>query len=382
MADVGDNNFIRYIYRGEEGEIIPRDATHIFVGEDFTFIRVGAFANHPNIVEVICHDNVEKIEKRAFYGCPNLRRVIMPGVEEIEESVFECCRALTDVECGKLEIVRNSAFYYCKSLRSINLVSARIVERHAFGNCEELTDVKFGSKLERIKGLAFTFAAAIGVSTEGRSVLERITIPLKDGLFGGDDDVNDNNAFMACGDLTNVDLVEGAVLQETIAALNFEEWRNDMHREIDSIYQILPDTPAGGWHDFEGYWEPGEKTHAIRLWLRSVLRKIIHYKSQHRRVLRDAATTLQFALPRDMLMNYVLSFLELPAHTFEGENDGEGEAVNFNDEGANERGVKNEQEGHGAEQGDDHDISGDAEGEAGNEEYGEHGSGRVKRQRL
>jgi hypothetical protein len=335
-----------------------------------------AFKGHPNIVEVIFHDNVKKIGECAFYNCPRLRRVIMRGVIEIDERAFECCRALTDVECGKLEIIRNSAFYYCKSLRSINLPSARIVERHAFGNCEELTDVKFGSKLERIEGLAFTFAAAIGDSTEGRCVLERITIPLKDGLFGGDDDVNDNNAFMACEDLICVDLVEGAVLQETIAALQLEDWRHDMHREIDSIYQILPDTPAGGWHDFEDYWEPGEKTHAIRMWLRSVLRKINHYKAEHRRILGEAATAIQhqFALPHDILTNNLLPFLALPSYTFEGENNEEGEALNSVMEG--------QQKSHEEEQGDDHDISSDDEEVVGDEEYSERGSGgRVKRQR-
>ena len=128
MADQGDNNFIRNVYRGEEGEIIPRDATHIFVGEDFTFIRVGAFANHPNIVEVICHDNVEKIEKRAFYGCRSLRRVIMPGVKIVEWYAFLGCEALTDVECDKLEIIGEGAFFRCKSLRTINLLNARIVK--------------------------------------------------------------------------------------------------------------------------------------------------------------------------------------------------------------------------------------------------------------
>ena len=58
MSDVGDNNFMRYIYRGEEGEIIPRDATHIFVHESVKDILANAFLSHPNIIEVICHEDV------------------------------------------------------------------------------------------------------------------------------------------------------------------------------------------------------------------------------------------------------------------------------------------------------------------------------------
>ena len=58
----GDNNFVRYIYRGVRGEYIPRYATHITVREDIRVVRMSAFLCHQNIIEVICHDKVEKIE--------------------------------------------------------------------------------------------------------------------------------------------------------------------------------------------------------------------------------------------------------------------------------------------------------------------------------
>ena len=96
MAAEGGNNIVRYLYRGEESEIIPREATHITVAEDCTFVRARAFHRHPNIVEVICHARVKKIERSAFFECPNLRRVIMPGVKIVEEEAFFECRALTD----------------------------------------------------------------------------------------------------------------------------------------------------------------------------------------------------------------------------------------------------------------------------------------------
>ena len=134
MSAVDDNNFMRYIYRGEEGEIIPREATHIFVGKDVTLVRAQAFANHSNIVEVICHENVEKIEEKAFYFCRSLRRVIMSGVKIVQKEAFYGCAALTDVECGKLEVIKESAFFCCRSLEKINLPSARIVSLWAFNH--------------------------------------------------------------------------------------------------------------------------------------------------------------------------------------------------------------------------------------------------------
>ena len=108
MAAEGGNHIIRFTYTGEEGEIIPLEATHIFV--DVRVVTAGVFYWHENIVEIICSERVEKVERWAFRGCDNLSRVIMPGVIEVEEEAFSECEALTDLECGKLEIIRCSAF--------------------------------------------------------------------------------------------------------------------------------------------------------------------------------------------------------------------------------------------------------------------------------
>ena len=309
MAERGDNNFIRYIYRGEEGEIIPRGATHITVHKDCTFIRAQAFQEHPNVVEVICHEGVERIEWQAFVKCPRLIRVIMPGVKNVDVQAFVECKALTYVECSMLEIIGDGAFGACISLGNANLPSARIVEIYAFSGCTALMDVKFGRELERIEEKVFY----------GCTSLERITFPLKDCL------ITEANIFTRCENLKHVDLVETAELYETIAALHLEEWRNDMNTEIDSINQILLNARAGdGWDDDSDDDDDGEKARAIRIWIRSVLQKIIQYQEEHQRSLDGAAATLQFLLPRYVTFDLILPFLELPAHTFElGEGDDE-----------------------------------------------------------
>jgi len=298
MAAEGDN-IITYIYRGGRGEVIPDDATHITVDKSVTVIRARAFYDNPNIVEAIFHIDVERVGEEAFLNCTSLRRVIMPGVEVVERGAFYCCVNLTDVECDKLEIIKDEAFGSCYSLRSIDLPSAKIVQSWAFSECGDLTNVKFGNKLERIQRSAF-YDLSFDVCIPG---LERITIPLKDGLIAWE-------SFIGCYNLKHVDLVEGAV-HETIAALQLEEWRNDMNEEVDTINQILPTVDAGDYDD------DGEKSRAIRTWIRSVLHKIIHYQAEHRRLVNEeVATTLQLALPRDVLMNHVLPFLELPSYTF------------------------------------------------------------------
>ncbi len=139
--------------------------------------------------------------------------------------------------------------------------------------------------------------------------LERIAIPLKDNLITAD------NLFQACKNLNHVDLIEVEELHETIAALHMEEWRNDMHKQIDAINRILPTAPAG---DATVDEDAGEKSQAIRRWIRSVLRKIDHYQEEHQRLMdEEVAPTIQLALPRDIVMNNVLTFLVLPSYTFE-----------------------------------------------------------------
>eukprot|EP00984_Skeletonema_dohrnii_P021464 scaffold10729_cov91-Skeletonema_dohrnii-CCMP3373.AAC.7 len=317
MAAEGDNDVImRYNYTGADDEV-PRDATHVTVDESVRVIPAGSFCRNPSIVEVIFDENVKEVEECAFGKCPSLRRVIMPGVEVVEQCAFTECVVLTDVECGKLEIIKQCAFHTCTSLGSIDLPSAKIVEDGAFSETA-LTDVKFGSELERIEGVAFD---------DCRS-LERITIPLKDGIIATDD------IFYKCVNLVHVDLVEGEV-HETIAALQLEEWRNDMNEEIDSINQILPTVSAGFSEEEDDVEEDDDvegKTEAIRTWIRSVLGKIIHYRAEHQRLLdEEIATTLEHSLSQDIVMNNVLPFLELPSYTFEAEDYEEWEEEDYLD---------------------------------------------------
>jgi hypothetical protein len=285
-----------YVFTGRER--VPRHITHVLIDNGLNFVPAQAFWQHPNIQEVICHDGVVRIEEAAFSRCPRLRRVIMPGVKFLQDDVFYDCGALTYIECGKLEIIAMVALGLCKSLRSIDLPSIKIVDRAAFLDSTNLTSVKFGKDLESFGERAF----------DGCTSLERITLPLKNGV------ITDDCIFQGCVELNRVDLAGG--VHETVSALLMEEWRNDLNEEIDTISQILPNTPAGTGRigDFGG------KAQAIRTWIASVLRKIIYYKAKHRRYVIEATATLQSVLPNDIVHKNILPFLELPSYTFDGEN--------------------------------------------------------------
>ena len=289
-----------YIFTGRE--VVPPDVTRVRIDKSISVIPERAFHGHNNIEELNCHDGVKKVEEDAVSYCPSLRLVVMPGVKEVKRRAFWKCGALTDVECGKLEIIEGFAFHSCFSLRSIDMPSIKTVEELAFGFCRELTSVKFGRELESIRDRAF----------HGCRSLERIILPLKDGM------ITDNDVFFSCQNLKYVGMVEGAILHETIAALHMEGWKNDMNEEIASINQILPNAPAGDIYPYVDVGAGG-KAEAVRVWIRSVLHKIIQYKAQHQSYLNEAATTLQHAVPNDIVSSNVLPFLEMPSYTFQGE---------------------------------------------------------------
>ena len=283
-----------YIFTGRAGERIPYEATHVLIDKSLNFVPANACQYHRNIQELICHDGVEKIEHHACFGCTSLRRVIMPGVKVIEAWAFYDCMSLTYIECSKLEKIGERAFN-CKSLSSIELPSTKIVGPHQFAGCTNLTSVNFGKDLETIKYKSFFFCWS----------LERIAVPLKDGIFA------DDSVFHHCAKLNHVDLVGG--VHETVAALLLEEWKDDMNKETELINQILDATSVGN------ICKAGGKAEAIRKWIRKFLHKYIYYKSEHRRYVNEAADTLKLTLPHDIVLKNILSFVELPSDTSEGE---------------------------------------------------------------
>lgn len=320
-------DIIFYILTGQDGEIIPRNATHVGVHKSVTVIPAFAFYEHPNIVEFICHNGVERIASHAFTRCPRLKRLIMRGVKSVEDCAFHSCTAITHVECRELERIGAWAFHGCKALTDIDLPSIKVVEEAAFNDCRALRDVTFGRHLAIIRWAAFNYCRA----------LERITIPLNDGLITAD------NIFQGCANLKHIDFFESDVLHDTIDALQLQDWRNDMKKEIDSINQIL--LPSTSTSTAAAASDRG-LVQAIRGWIARVLCKLIGYKAQHGRLLQEAAAALKAGnrVLEDNVRRDVLPFLALPVYRFEGEDYGEDESEGGElvDEGRKRRKMLNE----------------------------------------
>ena len=265
LVDDGDDDIFVYYVGGDQ---VPRDVKRAKIDESIDTIPQRAFAGCTQLIEVVGHKKLKKIEAEAFYRCRRLSRLTkMGGVIEIEQHAFYGCTALSDLEFDKAEIIGRDAFDYCESLRFINMPSVRRIGEDVFWGCTALTEAVFSEGLERIEGVAFYKCTS----------LRRIGIPLKDGL------IIEDRAFYDCDNLTRVDIV-GGTHHKAISSLHMESWRNEMKEEIDRINQTIPDTP------------PGEKANAINQWITSVIDRMEHYKAEHQELLKEALALLELAL--------------------------------------------------------------------------------------
>jgi hypothetical protein len=131
-----------------------------------------------------------------------------------------------------------------------------------------LTEAELSEDLETIDEEALAYCPR----------LRRIAMPLKDNFL--DDDV-----FLGCDNLSQVDLVGG--IHKTISSLLLDSWRQEMKDEIDRINQVLSNTPTD------------EKTAVMQ----RACERMGHYKSEHYALLKNNMTQLELALWDANLLN-------------------------------------------------------------------------------
>jgi len=266
--DGGDNDGVFIYMGGLIPEHLRETITHVRIHKSVKIISARAFLECIHLVSIELHDGVEIIEDHAFQCCHSLKGIKLPGVRVIEQGAFFCCKALADVEFGdKLETIGQHAFAG-NALRNVKIPKVRVIGDGAFCYCKQLTDLELPEDLERIEEGAISFAGHC-------PRLRRIAMPLKDNLLG-------DGVFNNCDNLSQVELV--GWIHKTVSSLLLESWRDDMSEEIDLINQALPHPPHI------------QKTTVIQEWMRRVLEKIEHYKSEHYALLKELTTLLELAL--------------------------------------------------------------------------------------
>jgi len=112
-----------YIYRGLDGERVPKDATHVIVDNSVTVIKRKAFRGCRNIVSVIMDDSVKRIEEYAFYNCFALLYIQLSKIlEYIGQYAFHGCRSLEALFLpSTVKSIGQCAFESCRSMRLLIL---------------------------------------------------------------------------------------------------------------------------------------------------------------------------------------------------------------------------------------------------------------------
>ena len=209
----------------------------------------------------------------------SLKGINLKSAVEIDVQAFYMCDNLETIEFGdRLETIGKCAFNGCTSLKHLKLPSIITIGYCAFANCKRLKGIIVSERLETLGASAFFKCER----------LKRIAIPLKRDIFEFTDTVwlQRYNHFTNCNKLSTVDLV--GWVHKTVASLHMEGWRTEMNEEINRINQALPGTKTG-------------KTKVIRQWIGSVIDKIDHYKTEHKRYVKEGITLLELALWRAKL---------------------------------------------------------------------------------
>ena len=190
------------------------------------------------VTSVVVPEDVETIEKFAFYNCEILKSVTLPeSCETIEISAFQNCKVLTDINLDYVNVISNDAFNGCESLTCnelgginlsgvyaigsnafkgtrisyVSLDTLSLVWEGAFSDCAYLTTAILGEKTRVSKNM-FKNSGLTSVTVYGDSI--------GDGAFEGCKSLTTVNldgdltylgaqAFKGCTALTTVNFNAG-----------------------------------------------------------------------------------------------------------------------------------------------------------------------------
>lgn len=157
-----------YTGRGDENGVVEIPAE-----KGITTIYRLAFVNNKYITKVIIPEGVEEIQYAAFYGCENLKEIVLPStIKQIDEWGFGQNKALETINLEKVQTIQRLAFYGCTSLKTVNLENCHTICEYAFGFCESIESLDL-SRVGQLGEYSFVGCSGIRDLTVG----ERIYIP-------------------------------------------------------------------------------------------------------------------------------------------------------------------------------------------------------------
>ncbi len=91
------------------------------IPNDVTIIGPNAYYSVP-IESIEIPSCITTIERKAFYGCTNLKSIVIPdNVTKLGEGAFYNCKSLQSVTLSKnIEAIESGTFYECTNLKTVN----------------------------------------------------------------------------------------------------------------------------------------------------------------------------------------------------------------------------------------------------------------------
>lgn len=125
------NKFSRCEIIDETVMVVPETINGIEVQEIGDYCYMG----NQTVETIILPDTVKQIDAYAFANCPNLKKVIAPGVEYCGRYAFYDCPNLRYVEMPLVTLANTAMFKNCTSLSCLDIGELTTICNHAFKNC-------------------------------------------------------------------------------------------------------------------------------------------------------------------------------------------------------------------------------------------------------
>ena len=162
-------------YKGKGGDVvIPDDEGILYIGS-YAFSHFDL--DNTKVVEKDEHGYYDIDDKKTPLGNHTVTSVVIPeDVETIEKCAFYNCTLLTDVTLPKsCKTISTQAFEKCKALENINLDNVKVIADQAFYNCSKLTCEDLGganlSGVYAIGSKAFYNSGLTSVELNGLSMV-------------------------------------------------------------------------------------------------------------------------------------------------------------------------------------------------------------------
>ncbi len=156
-----------------------KNATKVVLPEGLKVIEKEVFGNS-KIEEINLPESLETIEGYAFYGCEQLKSIVIPSnVDMIVNSFSNCYNLETVIICEGVEILYG-VFENCTSLKSIVIPNGVKVIDYSFNGCTNLEYVKLPASLNSLN-LSFNGCEKLrSIEVEDSNVFKKGTYSLKE----------------------------------------------------------------------------------------------------------------------------------------------------------------------------------------------------------